>query len=75
MARMNLGSRIAAWRMARGMTQRELAKRVGVTVPAVYHWENGEAVPRVKNVEKIASVCGVSVRRFYGEVPKPRARA
>lgn len=35
-----LGKRIAAWRRWVGMTQDQLAERLGVTAQAVSKWEN-----------------------------------
>ena len=37
-----LGMRIKARRIALGMTQRALAKRIGTTYQQLQHWENGE---------------------------------
>lgn len=36
-----MGDRISTLRKARGLTQQQLAERVGVTKGAVSHWENG----------------------------------
>ena len=36
-----LGDNIAAMRKAKGLTQEQLAARVGVSAPAVSKWETG----------------------------------
>ena len=38
-----LGGNIAALRKARGITQEQLAARVGVSAPAVSKWETGSS--------------------------------
>lgn len=42
-----------------GMSQRELAKRLGVTPGAVALWETGDRVPRLPMVRKIAKLFGL----------------
>lgn len=42
-----------------GMSQRELAKRLGVTPGAVALWETGDRVPRLSMVRKIAKLFGL----------------
>lgn len=74
---MELGERIAAWRTVKGLSRDELAEKVGVTVAAVYQWEGtGEhkTKPSTDNLEKIAEAFGVTLERFYGRLPKPKAR-
>lgn len=38
---MNIAESIRKYRKASGLTQEEMAKRLGVTTPAVSKWENG----------------------------------
>ena len=38
---MNIAESIQKCRKASGLTQEEMAKRLGVTTPAVSKWENG----------------------------------
>lgn len=44
-----------------GLTQRQLAERIGVTDKAVSKWETGRGLPDVTLVEPIARALGVSV--------------
>jgi transcriptional regulator with XRE-family HTH domain len=72
----DLNSRIDAWRRHRGMTQRALAKAVGVTVGAVNAWVKGLSAPTQKNLQAIVNAFGITMTEFYGanfDAP-PRAR-
>jgi len=71
---MDLGARIAGWRKSKGLSERELAEKIGVTAPAVYQWEDGKTIPSTKNLMAIAELMGVTMERFYGRVP-PQKRA
>lgn len=75
---MDLGARIAAWRKNRGLTQRELAEAIGVTAAAVYQWEgtgDSHTTPSQGNLEKVVGVLGLTMERFYGAIPKVKAKA
>lgn len=53
---------IKTLREAKGLTQTQLAKEVGVSQQAVVQWESGETAPRGKNLTKAAEVLGTDVR-------------
>lgn len=61
MRRMTTALRIKRARHAAGLTQEELARRVGVGVRNVPGWESGKSVPRAKTLRRIAEVTGVEV--------------
>ena len=67
---MDLGARIAAWRRARGMSPGDFASRVGVTKQAVSLWEKNQSGVAYETLERIVDALGVSMRRFYGRIPK-----
>lgn len=70
---MDLSTRIAAWRKAKGVSQRELAVAVGVSVAAVYQWEGtGESrtSPSQAHLAKLVEALGLTMERFYGRLPK-----
>ena len=71
---MELGTRIASWRRAKGLTQRQLADKVGVTDAAVSLWESGRGVRQV-NLEAIVQALGLTMAEFYGPTPKPKKAA
>mgnify|MGYP002517713000 FL=1 len=57
----SVGSFIAELRKEKGLTQAELADRVGVTGGAVSKWERGLCYPDIETVERLAGVFGLSV--------------
>lgn len=54
-----MGERIRAARERAGLTQKQLAIAVGVDPSAVSYWENGQTVPTINNLVKIAGILGV----------------
>lgn len=57
----NIYSRIADARKAKGLTQQELADKLGVTFQAVSSWETGKFVPDTWNLIELAKILEVSV--------------
>lgn len=57
---MKVGKQIKKFRLARGMSQKELAIRVGVSEPAIRNYELGKRFPNERQIERIAGVLGVS---------------
>lgn len=55
-----MGERIRAARERAGLTQKELAAAIGVNHSAISFWENGQTVPTINNLVKIAGILGVS---------------
>lgn len=66
---MTLPERIAHHRKRLGLSQRQLAERVGVDASAVGHWERpGGTSPR--NLESVVEKgFGISMQEFYAPVP------
>lgn len=58
MARM-VAARLIAYRSENGLTQRELAKHLGVSQPRVVELESGEKNPQIETLVKIAATTGV----------------
>jgi len=50
-----IGRRIRKYREERGLSQRELAKRIGVSNSRISNWEQGVNRP---DVDLLASICG-----------------
>lgn len=61
-----LCSNISDLRRASGLTQEQLAVRLGVTYQAVSKWENSQSCPDVMLLPDIADIFGVTVDRLYG---------
>ncbi len=60
------GENMKAARRQAGLTQQELARRVGVSRVAVSQWESGATSPATTNVTRMASILGVSVDLLLG---------
>lgn len=61
-----LNQQIRALRQARGISQVELAKRLGVTKQSVSNWENDNIQPSVEMVVKLAGIFSVSTDYLLG---------
>ena len=56
-----LGTMIAELRKQHGMTQLELAEKMGVTDKAVSKWERDLSCPDINSIPNLAQILGVSV--------------
>lgn len=61
MGKQTLGTMVASLRKERGMTQLELAEKMGVTDKAVSKWERDLSYPDVHSIPQLADLLGVSV--------------
>ncbi len=57
---MAIGDVIRKYRRERGMTQEDMATRLGVTAPAVNKWERGSTLPDVALLSPIARLLGIT---------------
>ena len=57
---MTIGDIIKKYRKNKGMTQEEMAARLGVTAPAVNKWERGNTLPDVALLAPIARLLGIT---------------
>jgi transcriptional regulator with XRE-family HTH domain len=69
-----LGAQIAQLRKARGMTQAELARAIGVSQQAVFAYELGERRPSILLLAKIAKALTVAVEDLIGLSKQAPAR-
>ena len=58
---MNIAEVIRKYRKEAGMTQEEMANRLGVTAPAVNKWENGNSNPDIELLAPIARLLHISL--------------
>ena len=65
---------IAKYRRARGMTQSDLASRLGVALPTVQRWEAG-AIPRARVLPRLADALGVEPMALDREVGEWRVQS
>ncbi len=59
-----LGMMIAELRKQKGMTQLELADKMGVTDKAVSKWERDLSCPDIASIPNLAEILGVSVEEL-----------
>jgi transcriptional regulator with XRE-family HTH domain len=62
----NMGKKIAEARRSIGLTQKELAERVGVTAQAVSKWERGSSCPDIAILDEIADNLNISLPELLG---------
>jgi transcriptional regulator with XRE-family HTH domain len=63
---MKVANRIRAARLAAGMTQAELAARLGAHQSSVSGWERG-LMPRATRLAQIAEILGTTVEYLLGK--------
>lgn len=63
---MKLNEQIAFLRKAKGITQEELAKALGVTNQSVSKWESGQCCPDIQLLPELAGYFAVSVDELLG---------
>ncbi len=61
MNKQSFGEMISSLRKDRGMTQLDLAKKMGVTDKAVSKWERDLSFPDINSIPKLAEIFDVSV--------------
>ncbi len=59
--------RIRELRAARGVTQTELARALGIDKASVCMWESGKSIPTADKLPTIAAVLGCEVSELYDE--------
>ena len=64
---MTLGEKLQRLRKARGMSQEELAARMGVSRQAVSRWELNIALPDTENVVRLSELVGVTTAYLLKE--------
>lgn len=64
-----MGKRIAMLRKQNGLTQDQLAERVGVSAQAVSKWENDISCPDISILPKLAETLGVTTDELLGVKP------
>ena len=62
---MTLGERIKLARKVAGISQEELAKKIGTRQSQVTRWETNKATPRIETLAKITEVTGVPLSELW----------
>ena len=61
MTKQTMGNMIVSLRKEKGLTQLELAEKMGVTDKAVSKWERDLSFPDIDSVPKLAEILGISI--------------
>lgn len=61
MEKKTFGTIVAELRKAKGMTQADLAQKMGITDKAVSKWERDLSYPDIASIPRLAEILGVSV--------------
>lgn len=61
MDKYKFGNRLCSLREEKGLSQKELATILDVSDKAISKWENGQSIPRMETLEKIAEVFNVGL--------------
>lgn len=68
---LNIGRRLKAVRMAKGMSQRELARKSGVTNGMISQIEGNSTSPSVSLLKRILDAIPMSMSEFFSDEPNP----
>jgi transcriptional regulator with XRE-family HTH domain len=66
-----IGLRLKTVRKEAGLTQQQLAKRLGIPYQSVGQWERGIRNPKIETLQAIADAIGVSLDYLLGNVNDP----
>lgn len=66
---MTIGESIKSARKAAGLTQKELAQRLGLSFQSIAQWENDLRKPKIETLKKIADALGCTISDFDEELP------
>ena len=74
---MTTGDRIKEARKQAGLSQKELADKLGISFQTLAQWETGKRNPKYDTLKRIADALGVSVNSFMTDVQlqKPTERS
>ena len=66
MENLKLCDTIGYYRKRQGLTQEELAKKLGVTNQSVSKWESAQCCPDIGLLPKLAAIFGISIDELFG---------
>ena len=61
---MNLGIKIIKARKEKGLSQRKLAEKIGVTFQTVSKWELNKSLPDIEKVKKLSEILEKDIYYF-----------
>jgi transcriptional regulator with XRE-family HTH domain len=78
LSRLDVGALLRRARVGAGISQAELARRIGTTQPVVSRWERNIDSPRVESLARALQACGIEadlVFRRHDDVDRSQIRA
>jgi len=63
----NIGNMIIEARVSRGMTQKELAKKISTKQPSIARLERGESMPSLSLLDKVAKALKTNLSVYFTE--------
>lgn len=70
MDNLKLNDTICFYRKKQGLTQEELAVKLGVTNQSVSKWESAQCCPDISLIPKLADIFEISIDELFGIVPR-----
>ena len=70
MDNLKLNDTICFYRKKYGLTQEDLAQRLGVTNQSVSKWESAQCCPDISLIPKLADIFEISIDELFGIVPR-----
>lgn len=70
MTKKEIGEKLKAKRISCGMTQQEVAEKIGRKQPIVGHWETGYSQPDANTLFMLCDIYGTTVDDVFGFTPK-----
>ena len=70
MDNLKLNDTICFYRKKQGLTQEELAQRLGVTNQSVSKWESAQCCPDISLIPKLADIFEISIDELFGNEPR-----
>ena len=61
---LSFGDKMVRWRENAGLTRKELARKLNVSLTAVKNWETGHSTPKLTKYSEIAKVLNIDVREM-----------
>jgi transcriptional regulator with XRE-family HTH domain len=73
-SRKKFRERLREWRLKRGLTQEDLARKADVPTISVSHFETGHRFPNAESLRRLADALGVSTDYLLGRVKTPAGK-
>ncbi|UQZ35516.1 XRE family transcriptional regulator [Paenibacillus sp. PK3_47] len=70
--REQLARNISIYRKLKGLTQEELAQKLGLSFQAVSKWENAQSMPDISLLPELSRILGVSIDKLLGYISQDK---